>query len=118
MTLELWKTVGEYRVSSHGRVLSKRTKGYMKPGANNSGHLFLYLGRGNKRYVHRLVLETFIGPCPPGMECLHSDNDPSNNKLDNLKWGTRSDNVKALLKAHPGLRSRQSYKMWETRRAR
>jgi hypothetical protein len=27
------------------------------------------------------------------MECCHADDDPSNNWLRNLRWGTRSDNA-------------------------
>lgn len=44
------------------------------------------------RYIHRLVLEAFVGPCPPGMECLHGDRDTSNNFLWNLRWGTKQAN--------------------------
>lgn len=43
--------------------------------------------------VHRLVLMAFVGAPPEGHECLHWDNDPTNNHLDNLRWGTRSENV-------------------------
>jgi hypothetical protein len=50
------------------------------------------LPRGRGLYVHRLILETFVGPCPPGMECCHNDDDKDNNRLDNLRWDTRSSN--------------------------
>lgn len=43
--------------------------------------------------VHRLVLEAFVGPCPDGHECRHLDGDPSNNRLDNLCWGSRQENA-------------------------
>lgn len=44
--------------------------------------------------VHRLVLEVFVGPCPPGMECRHfPDHDPTNNRLSNLSWGTKAENM-------------------------
>ena len=42
--------------------------------------------------VHRLVLTTFVGPCPDGCECLHLDDNPQNNCLDNLRWGTPKEN--------------------------
>lgn len=42
--------------------------------------------------VHRLVLETFIGPRPHGKECLHRDDNPTNNRLSNLRWGTAAEN--------------------------
>ena len=44
-------------------------------------------------YVHRLVLEAFVGPCPEGMECRHLDDDKLNNNLSNLQWGTRLENM-------------------------
>lgn len=50
---------------------------------------------GSKREdrVHRLVLETFVGPCPEGMEGCHYDGDPTNNRLDNLRWDTHVANI-------------------------
>ena len=42
--------------------------------------------------IHRMVLEAFVGPCPEGMETLHYDDNPENNSLENLRWGTRSEN--------------------------
>lgn len=43
--------------------------------------------------VHRLVLEAFVGPCPPGMEARHfPDRNPANNALTNLSWSTHADN--------------------------
>ena len=49
---------------------------------------------GEAKYVlvHRLVLETFVGPCPAKHQCLHLDSNPRNNRLDNLKWGTVVEN--------------------------
>lgn len=62
----------------------------------STGHLRVTLCKNGKtkRYsVHRLVLETFIGLCPLGMECRHLDNNPRNNRLDNLKWDTHYNNI-------------------------
>ena len=39
--------------------------------------------------MHRLLLETFVGSCPNGMECRHIDGNSTNNSLDNLCWGNR-----------------------------
>src|SRR5262245_23559473 len=39
---------------------------------------------GRSRRVHRLVLEAFVGPCPPGKLCRHLDGDSGNSRLDNL----------------------------------
>ena len=116
---ETWRPVvgfeGFYEVSDHGRVRGvDRVETYsridqysgrvisvhrhhrgrlLRPGRSVSGHLTVVLGRGNTRQVHALVLEAFAGPCPPGQECCHTDDCPGNNKLNNLRWGTRSDNL-------------------------
>ncbi len=44
------------------------------------------------KLVHHLVLEAYVGPCPPGMECRHLDGNPKNNRLENLCWGTIKQN--------------------------
>lgn len=49
-------------------------------------------GKKTQKLVHRLVLEAFVGPCPDGMECRHLDGNPTNNKLENLCWGTHEEN--------------------------
>lgn len=47
---------------------------------------------GKQYRVHRLVLEAFVGPCPEGFECDHSDRNRRNNALTNLRWLSRTDN--------------------------
>jgi hypothetical protein len=43
--------------------------------------------------VHQLVCEAFHGPKPfPEAIVLHLDEDPSNNRPENLRWGTRKEN--------------------------
>lgn len=64
----------------------------LKPWLHRSGRLVVHL-RGRKKYVHHLVLEAFVGPCPPGMEACHfPDSDATNNRLCNLRWATHSSN--------------------------
>lgn len=71
----------------------------LKQGRASKGHLFVTLatgqkGGGKRRFVHRLVLEAFVGPCPPGMQARHVwTNDPTENHLDNLAWGTPTDDA-------------------------
>lgn len=103
---ERWKDVpgfeGKYRVSNEGRVRSLNyhdghrnvTGRVLKPGRMKAGHLMVMLGRKNNRLVHKLVMLAFKGPCPDGLEVFHKDSVPWNNKLRNLKYGTRSENVK------------------------
>ena len=47
-----------------------------------------------RKMVHRLVLETYVGACPPSMECRHLNGIKTDNRLENLAWGTREDNEK------------------------
>jgi hypothetical protein len=84
-----------YRARSDGSIWSCRLTGKwraLKPSkCSRFGHLVVYLCRNGKpvsRLVHRLVLEAFVGPCPPGMQCRHLDGNPTNNALENLCWGT------------------------------
>ena len=112
---EIWKPVvgheGAYEVSDLGRVrsLDRRVRlvtlqagettrlvkeRVLRPGPTRSGHVSVAIGKGNSRLVHRLVLEAFVGPCPDGCEVLHLNHDPADNRLVNLKYGTRSENLK------------------------
>ena len=45
-------------------------------------------------YLHRLVAEAFLGSAPSGCEVRHLDGDRENNDVDNLCWGTRSQNMR------------------------
>jgi len=48
--------------------------------------------------AHRLVLETFTGPCPSGMEGCHNDGNPKNLFRENLRWDTHKNNSKDMSK--------------------
>lgn len=113
MCEEIWKPVVEhngYEVSNFGRVRSvdrvvmcahpaqgtvaKNYRGkLLRPGGRASGHVTVAIGKNNSKSVHTLVLESFVGPCPEGREGCHSDDDPTNNQLSNLRWDTRSNNL-------------------------
>lgn len=49
-------------------------------------------GISRRFQVHRLVLETFVGPCPEGKMGCHKDDNHTNNSIDNLYWGTSKEN--------------------------
>lgn len=44
------------------------------------------------RHVAQLVLEAFVGERPEKMECCHNDGDKMNNRLENLRWDSKSAN--------------------------
>src|SRR4051812_17537545 len=96
-----------YRVGTNGSVWTRRIRGSkiinkmgpwkrMKSGPRKGdGYIQVGLALDGIVYfwlLHHLVLRAFVGPCPPGMECRHLDGDPTNNRLDNLAWGTPKQN--------------------------
>lgn len=98
------KGFDRYAVSSDGQVWSRvgrRKNGRrnkwnlwrpVKPWMHKSGHLYIRLEWKNSQ-VHRLVLEAFGREPSDGEECRHLDGNPSNNAIENLAWGTRSENI-------------------------
>lgn len=75
------------KVRLRGRVLA--------PVRKDCGHLKVTLCAGERRQeslVHHLVLAAFAGPRPDGLECLHGNDVPDDNRLSNIRWGTRSEN--------------------------
>jgi hypothetical protein len=88
-----------YFVSRSGKVYSNRQGGLkeLKSNLDYKGYprVDIYCGRGAARLhrmIHRLVLETFVGPRPPGFTCDHKDGIKTNNALDNLEWVTVGEN--------------------------
>lgn len=49
-------------------------------------------------YKHRLMLHAFVGPCPNNCEALHINGNRLDNRLENLRWGTRKENVADAIK--------------------
>jgi len=111
-----------YRVTDMGIVLCwwYRTRRLSAPrrlsqrAVTWDGHYQVSLwreGRWHMAYVHRLVLEAFVGPCPDGMECRHLNGNPSDNRLENLSWGTHKENGEDMVahdRSTKGERNRQA----------
>ncbi len=78
--------------SPSGRILTARigTGGYPMVTLNING-------RKGTRRVHRLVLESFIGPAPEGTFGCHADGSPENNRLSNLRWDTQANNLRDVV---------------------
>jgi len=108
VTDEVWKQIpgyeGIYEVSDRGGVRSmnrldaRGRKRVGKPLAQvtaSSGHKYVSLFGGGRRTrfgVHALVLMAFVGPRPPRHDACHWNDVPGDNQIENLRWGTRSDN--------------------------
>lgn len=93
-----------YRICDGGQVWSSRRRYHdslwrvkrPSPPDKSSGHVRIWLASGGKMgcfYVHHLVLDAFVGPCPDGMEACHNDGSPSNNFVSNLRWDTHKNNI-------------------------
>lgn len=92
----------DYEVSDDGQVRSWRVwRGgrrsdpkTLKPGLNGGYQYVNTINSGGRKakYIHRLVLEAFAGPCPSGMEACHNDGDRVNNCVGNLRWDSRKNN--------------------------
>ena len=116
--MEIWKDIqefdGDYQVSNLGRV---RSVDRMKYAGNNSYQLkkgvdkkiqtqksgayqYVNLHRDNKnhtRRIHRLVATEFIDNPNNYPIVMHIDDDPKNNCVDNLQWGTLEMNTKDMI---------------------
>jgi hypothetical protein len=114
---EKWETIpgfSSYEASTLGGIRSvdrtlpdgRRRKGQpIATRVSNKGYVLVTMtddhGRKQTRTVHTVVLTTFDGECPPGMEARHYDDDPLNNRWapgdeagsvaagGNLFWGSK-----------------------------
>jgi len=109
--MEIWKDIkgyeGFYQISNYGRVKSLERKVLSHSGyrtvkerilticKTKNGYGVVNLGINNTKNVHKLVLETFC-PIDESMDTMHIDNNRTNNRLDNLKWGTRKENLQQM----------------------
>jgi hypothetical protein len=105
-TIEVWKPVvgyeGAYEVSAACRIASLPRKGrlwrrILKPGINSHGcpQVALYLhGVRTAHLVAHLVADAFLPPKRPTDTVVrHLNDDPSDNRIENLAWGTHHDNA-------------------------
>lgn len=107
---EEWRSVPgfpDYEVSDQGRVRSWRRRSWnanpvsaprsVSGCVGKNGYVTVYVahdGLRARKYLHQLVLEAFVGPCPAGMVCRHfPDRDKRNNRLANISWGTEAQNA-------------------------
>lgn len=107
--MEIPRWEGLYEASDKGNIRSlprvtrggfggvRRIKGkILRPVKRPTGHVQVILSDGERREhhdIHRLVMVSFIGTPPPGMEVCHNNGEPSDNRLVNLRYGTRSENI-------------------------
>lgn len=93
-----------YRVGDDGSVWSCRVIGSKNkhsewrrlPGRAKNGYCEYRIRQAGVRITHlghRLVLQAFVGPCPPRMQACHNNGVRSDNRLVNLRWDTALNNI-------------------------
>lgn len=111
---ERWAPVagydGRYEVSDRGRVRvldftvtrrdgsTQRFKGHLLPVQYHRHSypqvVFAYMGKSRLAFVHRLMAVAFL-PNPDNLPLVrHLNDDPRDNRLGNLAWGTQTDNMR------------------------
>ena len=85
-------------VMPNGGVRKYKTKwvrGTCRKAKGTAKHVYygvLYRGRNYK--IHRLICEAFHGPAPEDKPIvIHIDEDATNNRPSNLRWGTQKENL-------------------------
>lgn len=101
MKIKKIKNYEDYYVDTNGNVYSTKSGKLkkLKPWLDSKGrYLMVSLCNNNeiKKYlVHRLVAQTFICNTDETKGTVdHIDNNPRNNKLENLRWLSQKENTK------------------------
>lgn len=89
-----------YYVTNTGRVWSTRAwhggRGrWLTGSAERRGHLHVRLTRDGRTHtgpIHKLVALVFHGPRPGGLQIRHLNGVETDNRADNLAYGTQSQN--------------------------
>lgn len=87
-----------YYATVEGDILKKRGKSFYKltPTPVHNGYYTVKIIHRVK--VHRLIALAFI-PNPNNYPIVcHKDNNPTNNKPENLYWGTQSHNMQQMIR--------------------
>ena len=93
-----WRDVAgfdSYEVSSNGDLRNKNTGRIIAKNLAGAGYVKADLwanGQRTQTTVHRLVAEAFLGPAE-GREVNHKNGNKQDNRVSNLEWCSRSDNV-------------------------
>lgn len=98
-----------YEVSTLGEIRNRRTGRIRKPVPIKNGYMTVMFSSPRiLRYLHRIVLETFRGACPEGREASHLNGDRKDNRLYNLRWETREQNLSRRVKHQTSYHGRRN----------
>ena len=86
-----------YYVTRKGTIRSEFSSSILTPSTHRDGHLYHDIrinGKKSKLFVHRAVMLAW-GPKNTHHRPVirHLDGNPANNRIENLAWGTHSENA-------------------------
>jgi hypothetical protein len=81
-----------YAITADGKVFKNGKE--LSLSISDTGYVKVSI-EGRSKYLHHLVLETFVGPRPTNgiWHASHLDGNKLNNSLSNLAWCTAEDNM-------------------------
>lgn len=88
---------GKYAATRDGKIWSHRSNKFLKPLNNKRGYYYVSLF-GKPKYIHRLIAQTYLTNPEGKLFINHKDNNPSNNKIDNLEWCTAKENTAQIIR--------------------
>ncbi|CAL6016665.1 Conserved_hypothetical protein [Hexamita inflata] len=86
-----------YLVSNFGRISFNEDKVKRAPISITNGYYQITIQNefsSKQFFIHRLVAQAFLGECPENHEVDHIDRNRQNNQLSNLRYVTRSQNLR------------------------
>ena len=97
---EQWKDLagfeGLYKISDQGRVWSAVKNKFLSTPANKQGYPHFCVSKGDKQYtkrVHTEMAKAFIGPLETGQHVRHLNGIKTDNRLENLAYGSAKENM-------------------------
>lgn len=100
-------TYPDYEISNFGNCRNSKTTKILKPQKMKIGYFQYSLSRTNEEgkriqehiYQHRLIALCHIDNPSNKTDIDHIDNNPSNNDITNLRWCSKSENLRNQKKA-------------------
>lgn len=97
---EQWKDLigfeGLYKISNQGEVWSAVTNKFLSTPANKQGYPHFCVSRNDKQYtrrVHTEMAKAFIGPLETGQHVRHLNGIKTDNRIENLAYGSAKENM-------------------------
>lgn len=92
----IWKQLEKYPnyiIGNNGLVFSTYRNIILKPSFDTNGYSQVNIAKVGSKLLHRLVAETFIPNPENKPEINHINYDKNDNRVENLEWCTRNENM-------------------------